>query len=165
MAIQLPSIAAKTGADGALAPLADTVLTLPPNGIFNFTTINIPSGVTVTFTRNASNTPVTFLATGDVTIAGTIDISGQNGEDGNSGNVPAGAGGKGGPGGFDGGYGGIPPNAGMSAILPGTGLGPGAVEGDLTLLTAEAVVVLVLTVMTVSVPLVVLHMVLLHSCL
>lgn len=114
-----------TGADGAFAPAADTVLTLPPTGIFNFTTINIPTGVTVTFTRNAANTPVTFLATGDVTIAGTIDVSGQNGEDGNSGNVPAGAGGKGGPGGFDGGYGGIPISVGIAAKDAGAGLGPG----------------------------------------
>lgn len=114
-----------TGADGAFAPAADTVLTLPPNGVFNFTTVNIPAGVTVTFNRNAANTPVTFLATGDVAIAGTIDISGQNGEDGNSGNVPAGAGGKGGPGGFDGGWGGIPASAGIAAKDAGTGLGPG----------------------------------------
>ena len=68
-----------SGSDGPLAPTANTVLQIPTNGIFNFTTINIPAGVTVTFTKNASNTPVTLLATGDVTIAGTIDVSGANG--------------------------------------------------------------------------------------
>src|SRR5437899_11255426 len=56
-----------TGADGAYAPMANTTLTLPPNGVFNFTTVNIPSGVTVTFVKNAANTPVTILASGIVT--------------------------------------------------------------------------------------------------
>src|SRR2546426_1003989 len=53
-----------TGADGPFNPTANTTLALPPNGVFNFTTINIPSGVTVRFTRNATNTPVTMLASG-----------------------------------------------------------------------------------------------------
>ena len=68
-----------TGADGAFNPIANTTLTLPPSGIFNFTTVMIPSGVTVRFTPNAANTPVTLLATGNVSIAGTIDISAANG--------------------------------------------------------------------------------------
>lgn len=99
-----------TGADGAFNPTSDTQLQLPPDGIFNFTTVNVPSGVTVTFTRNEANTPVYILATGDVVIAGTIDVSGENG-------ISI-TGGKGGPGGFDGGYGG---NYGTG----GDGLGPG----------------------------------------
>src|SRR5436309_13979651 len=68
-----------TGADGAFAPTANTTLTLPPNGVFNFTTVNIPSGVTVTFVKNAANTPVTILASGTVTVAGTISVNGTIG--------------------------------------------------------------------------------------
>ena len=36
-----------TGADGAFAPQVDTTLQLPEDGIFNFTTFTVPSGVTV----------------------------------------------------------------------------------------------------------------------
>ena len=53
-----------TGADGAFNPTSNTTLTLPATGVFNFTTITIPAGVTVTFTKNAANTPVVLLATG-----------------------------------------------------------------------------------------------------
>lgn len=100
-----------TGADGALNPTTNTEIQLPENGILNYTTINIPSGVTVTFRKNAANTPVYLLATGDVMINGSINV---NGRDGNS-IFP----GDGGPGGFAGGLGG-------TASLPGgRGLGPG----------------------------------------
>src|SRR3972149_6220902 len=71
-----------TGADGAFNPTTNTTLALPPNGVFNFTTINIPAGVTVTFTRNTTNTPVSLLASGNVIIAGTIDVSGSPGGSG-----------------------------------------------------------------------------------
>ena len=53
-----------TGADGAFNPAANTTLTLPATGVFNFTTVNIPNGVTVKFTKNVANTPVTILASG-----------------------------------------------------------------------------------------------------
>lgn len=36
-----------TGADGDFAPASDITLGLPDSGIFNFTTVNIPEGVTV----------------------------------------------------------------------------------------------------------------------
>ncbi|WP_126455871.1 hypothetical protein [Sulfuriflexus mobilis] len=114
-----------TGSDGAFSPTVNTQLQLPPDGIFNFTTVNIPSGVTVTFQKNTTNTPVTILASGDVTIAGTLDLSGTAAAnvgaagDGNIGDD--GLPGLGGPGGFDGGRGGI---AGSNA--PGSsGIGPG----------------------------------------
>ena len=45
---------------------------MPDSGVFNFTTVNIPAGVTITFNRNATNKPLTILAIGDVVIAGTI---------------------------------------------------------------------------------------------
>src|SRR6266446_5215285 len=68
-----------TGAHGALNPSAHLTLTLPASGVFNFTTVNIPGGVILRFTRNATNTPVTILAQGDVIIAGTMDVSGSAG--------------------------------------------------------------------------------------
>jgi len=104
-----------TGADGAFSPTANTALQVPAGGVFNFTTINIPSGVTVTFTKSASNDPVTILAQGDVYIAGTVNVSGQAGQ---TLNVP----GTGGPGGFGGGQGGAPPEPGSG---PGGGGGAG----------------------------------------
>jgi hypothetical protein len=100
-----------TGADGAFNPASDTEVQLPADGVLNYTMVDIPAGVTVTFTKNADNTPVYILATGDVTVAGTISVNGTNA----SGIYP----GTGGPGGFDGGLGG-------TYTLPGgKGLGPG----------------------------------------
>lgn len=120
-----------TGADGAFSPTVNTQVQLPENGIFNFTTVNIPSGVTVTFKRNTANTPVVILATGNVTITGTIDVSGASSThvgaagDGNLGDdgVP----GSGGPGGQDGGRGG--PAGAAATSRGGNGLGPGGGSG------------------------------------
>lgn len=91
---------------------------LPDSGIFNFTTVNIPSGVTVTFTKNAANTSVYILATGDVTIAGTINVDGES-TTSTTGTIP----GAGGPGGYDGGFG------GATNLPGGKGLGPGGGGG------------------------------------
>jgi len=110
-----------TGADGPFSPASNTTLALPPSGVFNFTTINIPTGVIVTFTRNAANTPAVLLATGAVTINGTIDVSGGAGG-------PFGRPGAGGPGGFDGGSG----ADGITTGLGGVGLGPGGGGGGST---------------------------------
>jgi hypothetical protein len=111
-----------SGSDGSLAPTIDTVLQIPANGIFNFTTINIPVGVTVSFAKNASNTPVYMLATGNVTIAGRIDVSGQASSNFGSGIIgDHSAPGSGGPGGFDGGRGGMAETNQQG----GYGLGPG----------------------------------------
>ncbi len=113
-----------TGEDGAFAPQVDTTLQLPEDGIFNFTSVNIPSGVTVQFTKNATNTPVVMLASGDITIDGVIDVSGGNATDsgaaGDGSLGDDGIPGKGGPGGFDGGIGGT-----VDTPLGGNGLGPG----------------------------------------
>ena len=68
-----------TGADGAFAPTANQEVQIPESGVFNFTTVNIPGGVKITFKRNSKNTPVTILASGNVSILGTIDVSGGNG--------------------------------------------------------------------------------------
>ena len=118
-------VSGSTGTDGPFAPTSDTTLQLPSNGIFNFTTVNIPVGVTVKFQKNAANTPVYMLTTGDVNIAGVIDVSGEKGADGNTGNIGPVPGGKGGPGGFDGGYGGEPGSTGVSSKSAGNGLGTG----------------------------------------
>lgn len=112
MAQSDPFVSGSTGADGAFNPTATTEVQLPVNGIFNFTTVNIPAGVTVTFKKNAMNTPVYILATGDVTIAGTLKVDGAN-------SLVDGTVGKGGPGGFDGG------KSVSGTGQPGKGLGPG----------------------------------------
>jgi hypothetical protein len=84
-----------TGAYGAMNITSNTTLNLPPDGIFHCTTITVGPGATLTFSNNVMNTPVYLLATGDVTIQGTIDVSGH---------TPVGdSPGRGGPGGFDGG--------------------------------------------------------------
>ena len=140
MAIAMPTIAAvnsgSTGADGAFAPSVNTEVQLPPSGILNYTTINIPAGVTVTFKRNALNTPAYLLASGDVTIAGTLDVRGLDGKaagsygDGNQ--ADDGLPGKGGPGGFDGGRGGRADAASTPAIIRGgAGTGPGGGLGGI----------------------------------
>src|SRR5262245_20670680 len=58
-----------TGADGVLTVSQDTTLDVPADGIFNFTTVTITGG-NVRFRRNALNTPVFILATGDIRISG-----------------------------------------------------------------------------------------------
>lgn len=104
-----------TGADGAFSPTANTTLTVPASGVFNFTTVTIPASITVTFKKNAANTPVVILAMGDVTIGGWIKVSGSDAV-----NLTPG---EGGPGGFAGGAASFP---GMDA---GSGLGPGGGGG------------------------------------
>jgi hypothetical protein len=104
-----------SGSDGTAGPLnvtVDTVLSLPTNGIFNFTTITVASNATLRFNRNSNNTPVYLLATGDVNIMGTIDVSGSKAP--SFPHLP----GAGGPGGFDGGWPGF-------GTPPGSGSGPG----------------------------------------
>lgn len=123
-------VSGSTGADGAFdlstTPVtvpAGTVVNgnnyevpLPANGTFNFTTVNITTGKTVTFKKNAANTPVYMLATGDVTIAGTITVSGAS-------TTYTTSPGAGGPGGYNGGYG------GATGLPGGNGMGPGGGGG------------------------------------
>ncbi len=108
-----------TGADGPFSPLIDITMPLPPGGIYNFTTVNIPAGVTIKFTRNATNSPVVILAQGDVVIDGDIDISGVDG--GTTGIAP--------PGGYDGGPAVGPLNSGANGLGPGAGIG-GIIAGN-----------------------------------
>ena len=90
------------GSDGAFAPKFDTVIDLslaataswdtpspvPGQGVydperwavvFKYTTIDIPLGVTVSFTNHPSGAPVIWLASGDVTIAGEVNVNGEEG--------------------------------------------------------------------------------------
>lgn len=98
-------------------------LSVRPSGVWNFTTINVPSGVTVRFLRNPANSPVRWLATGDVVINGTIDVGGEAGLNALSPGVAA----RGGPGGFDGGRGAVAFNSSASFVgSPGQGPGGGA---------------------------------------
>jgi len=114
-----------TGADGAFSPAKDVIIDMntKPNGIWHYTTINIPAGVTVTFKPNAANTPVIWLASGEVIIAGVINLDGANGGRNNDPGNEA----RGGPGGFRGGRGNregefVNP---LTAATPGDGPGGG----------------------------------------
>jgi hypothetical protein len=110
-----------TGSLGAFNPTSNTTVTLPPDGVLNYTTITVPSGVTVTFARNAANTPVAMLATGDVVISGTISVNGANGAPASI-SIAVNAGGLGGPGGFAGGQSG---SLGQTNHAASAGQGPG----------------------------------------
>ncbi|WP_255989552.1 hypothetical protein [Chitinolyticbacter albus] len=130
-----------TGSNGAFNPTVNTVVELPASGILNYTTVSIPAGVTVKFKKNAANTPVVILASGDVTIAGTLNLDGDKGADsgtagdGNQGDD--GLPGAGGPGGFAGGRGGKAQATSSNAdgiakkalYTGGAALGPGAGAG------------------------------------
>ena len=109
-------------------PLASDYFRVPmsdrPDGVWNYTDINIPEGVTVEFIPNENNTPVTWLASGDVTIEGSISVDGHSAVIG----IPAAAGSRapGGPGGGAGGIGGTRPEVfGTTLATPGFGAGGG----------------------------------------
>ena len=87
-----------TGADGAFNPIITginptdlsgvpagctwtnlsgvTNITVPLNasGIYNFTAVSVPANYRIRFLPNANNTPVVWLATGDITIGGEISV-------------------------------------------------------------------------------------------
>jgi hypothetical protein len=106
-----------SGSDGSYGEMhitADTILDMPPDGVFKCTSITIDANATLRFRRNPLNTPVYLLARDGITIEGTIDVSG--------GNYNGGVAGAGGPGGFDGGYGGYGVDLHSAG---GDGSGPG----------------------------------------
>jgi len=119
------------GSDGAL--VLDTPGTIvfypgdfdPPldvdhDGIYHFTTITVAAGVTVRLGADRLGTqPVIWLATGDVVINGTLDLSGDDGYD--SGELPRHA--VAGAGGFNGGLG----STSIVGATPGEGPGGGGV--------------------------------------
>lgn len=91
-----------------------------PSGIYNYTTIEIPQGITVRFKKNAGNTPVRWLANDMVTINGIVDVSGEFALYSMAPGLVA----HGGPGGFDGGRGGLS-FAASSSYVGSPGQGPG----------------------------------------
>lgn len=107
------------GSDGAFNPTTNIVINMAdhPNGIYQYTSVTISNGVTVTFIPNANNTPVTWLVQGNCEIDGTVDVSGQG--------VGGAAGGIGGPGGSAGGIGGSNPYSGQGPGGGGSGQGAG----------------------------------------
>lgn len=113
------------------ASLTNEVIDLPADGVLHYTTFDVPAGKTVSFKKNAANTPVTILTSGNVSIAGTLWVGylSTPTNSGTSGDGILGDDGKpgyGGPGGFDGGVGGLGPILGGVAGAPGGGgMGPG----------------------------------------
>jgi hypothetical protein len=101
------------GSDGLFHPSGNVTLDLPENGVFNFTDVTIDAGIRVRFNRNASNTPVYLLATGDIVIDGTVDVSARSEAELHER--------AGGPGGGNGGAAGI----GDAGGGDGSGLSPG----------------------------------------
>ena len=102
------------GSDGAFNPTTSTVINMAdhPDGIYQYTSVNISNGVTVTFIPNANNTPVVWLVQSNIVVNGTVNVSGKDQSNG--------IGGFGGPGGYRGGNGGV-------TSTPGQGPGGGPV--------------------------------------
>ncbi len=115
LSLPTPSLAqistGSNGHDGALHPTQSITIDMAshPDGIYQYSSVNIPSNVGVSFKPNANNTPVIWLVQGSCVIAGEVYVNGQGG-----GRY---AGGLGGPGGWAGGTAGGPNG--------GAGLGPG----------------------------------------
>ncbi len=113
------------------APTVNSTIVLPPNGILDYTSFLVPNGYTVTFTKNAANTPVVIRASSNVTISGIIQVGAltsptDSGEAGNGNLGDDGQPGIGGPGGYDGGMGGLSPLFGGAWMqMGGSGKGPG----------------------------------------
>lgn len=106
------------GSDGAFSPTHSVTIDMAdhPDGIYQYTSVNIPSGVTVNFRPNAANSPVIWLVQQNCIIAGNVSVSGVSGN--------GGTGGTGGPGGWIGG------SAGNPNSQPGQGPGGGIGASD-----------------------------------
>ena len=112
-----------TGGDGALDYSAyansNTNIVIDmhdhPNGVYQYTYVKIPTGVTVSFIPNANNTPVNWLVQNNVVINGIINVSGQP--------ITSSQGSLGGPGGYRGG------NAANGNTPATSGQGPGGGAG------------------------------------
>jgi hypothetical protein len=96
------------------------------DGVWRYKQISIPKGMVVRFKKNAANTPVCWLATGNVEINGIIDVSGEAAWNVYNTSVKMRNSPQGGPGGFDGGRGGIRyDESGSYSGMPGVGPGGG----------------------------------------
>ena len=121
-----------TGADGPLnlttpgtVYFNPTALNLHPavENVFNFTTISIGPGVNLVFSSTFLTGPIYWLAQGDVTISGGLNLDGQAGQD------PAVAGQRSPSAGAAGGYGGGVGGGANLSPQPGNGPGGGAAGG------------------------------------
>lgn len=106
------------GSDGSYGALNITtvgtnLVTMPADGVFRCTTINVATNCTLIFAPNALNTPVYLLAQSNIVINGIIAVSGADGQ-------ASGATSVAGPGGFGGGSFGT-----ASTVAAGAGQGPG----------------------------------------
>ena len=122
-------VSGSMGVDGPFdltGTLAGTVVDFDPvvlgfdadqDGVYHFTTIIVPTDVTVRFQSDFSGSaPIIWLASDPVQIDGTLDLRGDNGNSA-AGGFPV----TPGPGGFHGGIGTIPPNASQPGFGPGAG--------------------------------------------
>lgn len=124
------------GSDGAFSPSANLTVDLslapaaawdqPGTGtgvydpvqwavVFKYTEVNIPSGVTVRFANHPSGAPVVWLVQGNVTIAGSVNLNGEDGP------PHAGVLSSAGPGGFRGGSGVMTQTPASAGFGPGGG--------------------------------------------
>jgi hypothetical protein len=87
--------------------------------VFHYQSIDIPPNVTVTFINHPKNYPVIWLSQGDVSIRGTVNLSGKEGAVSSS---ALAHGGSGGPGAFPGGNG---QSVGWPGASDGLGYGGG----------------------------------------
>lgn len=79
------------GSGGALNVTTDTVLPLPPDGVFHFTTITVAEGATLSFSYTEAFHPgIVLLATGDVVVDGRIDAGGEDATSAGAGRAGAG---------------------------------------------------------------------------
>lgn len=109
-----------TGADGAYSCASGTCSLA--SGTYNYTTFDIASGATVNVTGTV---PLVIKATGDVNIAGTLNLNGGNG-----GNYNAGSAGTAGPGGGAGGGSCQSGVSGDGSGRPGNGGGKAPANGS-----------------------------------
>ncbi|GMU20621.1 MAG: hypothetical protein AMXMBFR13_07180 [Phycisphaerae bacterium] len=145
------------GSDGALNPVANVEVDLSaapaaawdgvnPNPgqnkgvydatkwavVFRYTEVNIPAGVTVTFKNRDGRPPVVWLVSGNVSIAGTVNLNGQNGDNGLAREAEPGPGGfRGGRGTPVGGPGGAGYGPGGASYMWGSIVGAGGSYGAL----------------------------------
>jgi hypothetical protein len=104
-------------------------LDLDGDGIYHFTSITIPANVTVRLLADRCGTlPVHWLATGDVLIAGVLDLSATDSESVLEGSLPLSS--IPGPGGFPGGLGQTPSSVAQPGFGPGAGTSTSELGGS-----------------------------------
>lgn len=97
--------------------------------VYKYSTVDVPSGVTITFGQHPSGAPVVWLATGNITINGRVSVDGDDSVGPNPPIIPNYS--RPGPGGFQGAQSG---HTGASSAVsnglgPGSGVTGGATDG------------------------------------